>query len=65
MALKSIKIAFAVSTAWCIIAFCVLFFFPEPFIRIFYSDAKRIDIAGHAAKRTFLILNIMGFLFVG
>jgi Na+-driven multidrug efflux pump len=64
-ALKSIKIAFTVATTWCIIAFCVLFFFPEPLIRIFSSDPELIDMASHAAKRIFLVLYIMGFLFVG
>jgi putative MATE family efflux protein len=64
-ALKSIKIAFTVATTWCVIAFCVLFFFPEPFVRIFSSDAELIDMAGHAAKRIFLVLYLMGFLFVG
>lgn len=61
--MKSIKIAFTVSTIRCITAFCVLFFFPEPFIRIFSSDAELIDMTIHAAKHIFLILYLMGLLF--
>ena len=62
---RAIKIAFAVSTAWCIVAFIVLYFVPEPFIRIFSSDNELVAMASYAAKRIFLALYLLGVVFVG
>ncbi len=62
---RAIKIAFTFSTAWCILAFFVLFFVPEPFIQIFSDDSELIVMASYAAKRIFLVLYLMGVVFVG
>jgi putative MATE family efflux protein len=65
LALKGIKIATTVSTAWCIIAFLLLYFVPEPFIRIFSTDNELIAMAADASKRIFLVMYLMGVVFVG
>jgi len=64
-ALKSIKIAIIAATAWCVAVFMVLYFVPEPFIRIFTSDTELIALASHAAKCIFLALYLIGFIMVG
>jgi putative MATE family efflux protein len=65
LALKGIKMAITVSTAWCIIAFLLLYFVPEPFIRIFSTDNELITMAADASKRIFLVMYLMGVVFVG
>jgi putative MATE family efflux protein len=65
LALKGIKIATTVSTAWCIIAFIFLYFMPEPFIRIFSTDNELIAMAANASKHIFLVMYLMGVVFVG
>jgi len=64
-ALKAIKLAFIASTGLCFISFVVLYFAPEPMIRIFTNDSELIALASHAAKRIFLALYLMGFIMVG
>ena len=64
-ALKAIKIALTYATCLCFVAFLLLYFFPEIFIRIFSSDADLIEMASHAAKRTFIALYIIGIAFIG
>lgn len=65
LALKGIKIAVTVSTSWCIIAFILLYFVPEPFIRVFSTDIELIGMASVASKRIFLVMYLMGVVFVG
>ena len=62
---RAIKIAFAVSTTWCIMAFIVLYFVPEPFIRIFSTDNELVAMASYAAQRIFMALYLLGVVFVG
>ncbi|MFC2006873.1 MATE family efflux transporter [Chloroflexota bacterium] len=62
---KVIKIAMVAATAWCVIAFVALYFFPEPFIRIFTTDSKLIALGSYAAKRVWLALYLVGFMMVG
>ncbi|HEY32026.1 MAG TPA: MATE family efflux transporter [Dehalococcoidia bacterium] len=64
-ALRAMKLAFIASTGLCLISFMVLYFAPEPIIRIFTNDSELIALASHAAKRIFLALYLMGFIMVG
>jgi putative MATE family efflux protein len=64
-ALKVIKLAIAAATTCCVIVFMVLYFVPEPFIRIFTTDNELIALGSYAAKRIFLALYLVGFMMVG
>ena len=64
-ALRAIKIAIIASTGLCLLSFIVLYFAPEPIIRIFTSESELVATASHAAKRIFLALYMMGFIMVG
>jgi putative MATE family efflux protein len=64
-ALQVIKLAIAAATACSIIVFLALYFAPEPFIRIFTTDNELINLASYAAKRLFLVMPMIGFMFVG
>jgi len=64
-ALRAIKMALAVATGFCILVFLVLYFNPEPFIRIFTEDAGLIALTAHAAGYVFMALYLIGFMMVG
>ena len=64
-ALKSIKIAMIAATICSVVAFAVLYFIPQPIIRIFTDDAQVISLASHGAKHMFLTAYLAGFLMVG
>jgi putative MATE family efflux protein len=64
-ALKAIKIGVISSTILSFAAFVVLYFFPEPIIRVFTSDAELIRLTTDAAKLIFLGIYLVGFLNVG
>jgi putative MATE family efflux protein len=59
-ALRGIKIAIAAATAWCAVVFLVLYFMPEPFIRIFTVDDELIALSSYAAKIVFSALYLVG-----
>ncbi len=63
--LKGIKIAVIYSTSVCLAAFFVLYFMPEPFVRVFTSDPDLIDHCIYAIQRAFFFMYLMGFLMVG
>ncbi len=63
-ALKTIKIAIIASVSISSFVFFILFFMPEPLIRVFTDDAEIISLGSYAAKRTFFMLHILGFVFV-
>ncbi|MGD9142882.1 MAG: MATE family efflux transporter [Dehalococcoidia bacterium] len=65
LALKAMKIALVFSTSVCLLAFLLLYFMPEVFIRIFTNDVELIDIATNAAKIVFIVLYLIGFAFIG
>ena len=46
-------------------AFFVLYFVPEPFIRIFSTDNELVAMASYAAQRIFMALYLLGVVFVG
>ena len=52
-ALKTIRLAVIYSTGFSILAFFVLYFSPEPFLRIFTSDPELIEASVYASKRIF------------
>jgi putative MATE family efflux protein len=64
-ATRVIILAFAAATACCLVVFGVVYFSPEPLIRIFTNDAGLVAIASHAARRIFLALPLIGFVMVG
>jgi putative MATE family efflux protein len=64
-ALKVIKLGIITSTILSFIAFVVLYFFPQPIIRIFTSDSELINLTTDAAKLIFLGIYLVGFLNVG
>jgi putative MATE family efflux protein len=63
--LRAMRLAFIASTGLCLLSFMILYFAPEPIIRIFTDDSELIALASHAAKRIFLALYLMGFIMVG
>jgi putative MATE family efflux protein len=63
--LQVIKLALAAATACCVIVFLVLYFSPEPFIRIFTTDNELIAMGSYAAKRLFLAMPLIGLIMVG
>jgi putative MATE family efflux protein len=64
-AIKAIILAMGAATACCLVVFGVVYFSPDPIIRIFTNDAGLIVLASHAAKRIFLALPLIGFIMVG
>jgi len=64
-ALKVIKIAIIAATSISTLVFLVLYFVPEPVIRIFTTDSELIALGSYAAKRVFLALYLIGFMMVG
>ncbi len=63
--IRAIKIAVISSTVICLAAFCWLYFFPEPLVKVFTSDADLINKCAYAMKRAFFFIYLMGFLMVG
>jgi putative MATE family efflux protein len=64
-AIRAIIIAIGAATACCLAVFGVVYFAPEPLIRIFTNDAGLIALASYAAKRLFFALYLIGFIMVG
>ena len=65
LAQKSITLAVTISTSLSILAFLILYFIPEPLIRIFSKDAELIAVGAHASKLVFLSMPVMGAVLVG
>jgi len=64
-AIRAIVIAMGAAFACGLIVFGVVYFAPEPFVRIFTNDAELIAISSYAAKRIFLALYMIGLIMVG
>jgi len=64
-ALKVIRIAVTYASAISIVAFIVLYFFPEPFLRVFTTDTELVDVSIYAARRVFLVMPLIGLMMVG
>jgi putative MATE family efflux protein len=65
LALKAITIPAVASMIFGMVAFLVLYFIPEPIIRIFTSDTQLVAASVFAARRVFLVLPLFGFFNVG
>ena len=64
-ALKTIRIAFTYASGVSIIAFLFLYFYPEPFLRVFTSDAELLEVSTYGAKILFCTLPVIGAMMVG
>lgn len=64
-ALRTIRIAVTYATACSIVAFLVLYFSPEPFLRVFTNDTELIAVSIYAAKRVFVVMPVIGLMMVG
>jgi putative MATE family efflux protein len=64
-ALKVIRISVTFASVVSSVVFIALYFFPEPFLRIFTADAALIDVSIYASKRIFLVMPMMGLMMVG
>jgi Na+-driven multidrug efflux pump len=64
-ALQVIKMAMIAATACCVLVFLVIYFIPEPFIRIFTNDTELISLASYSAKLIFLAMPLVGIIMVG
>lgn len=62
LAIKALGIAAATSTCISLVAFFVLYFIPEPLIKIFSSDPELVATGAYAARRIFLVMPIMGLV---
>jgi len=65
LALKALTIASIASTSLSILGFLVLYFIPEPIIKIFSADPQLVAAGTYAAKLIFLSMPLMGFVMVG
>ncbi len=65
LALKALTIAYIASTILSILGFVVLYFIPEPIIKIFSTDPQLVATGTFAAKLIFLSMPLMGFVMVG
>jgi putative MATE family efflux protein len=64
-ALKTIRIAVTYATLISCLAFFALYFFPEPFLRIFTDNTDLISVSIYAAQRVFSVMPIIGLMMVG
>jgi putative MATE family efflux protein len=64
-ALRAIKLAVTYASIISILAFFVLYFYPEVFIRIFSNDVELIEVSIYAAKRIFAVMPVIGLMMVG
>ncbi|MGD9142996.1 MAG: MATE family efflux transporter, partial [Dehalococcoidia bacterium] len=64
-ALKTIRLAITYASGFSILAFLVLYFSPEPFLRIFTSDPELVEVSVYAGKRIFFVMPVIGFMMVG
>ena len=63
--LKSLKIAIIASSAICVAAFFVMYFMPEPFVKIFTTETDLISGTTYAIHRAFFFIYLVGFVMVG
>ena len=64
-ALKTIRLAVTYATVISTLAFFILYFYPEPFLRIFTDDADLIDVSTYTAKIVFAVMPVIGLMMVG
>ncbi len=64
-ALKAIRLAVTYASAISTLAFLILYFSPEPFLRVFTDDAGLIEVSVYASKRVFAVMPVIGLMMVG
>lgn len=64
-AIRAIIIAMGAAFACGLVVFGIVYFDPEPFVRIFTNDAELIALSSYAAKRIFLALYMISLMMVG
>jgi putative MATE family efflux protein len=65
LVLKAISIAAIASTSLSILLFMIVYFIPEPLIRIFTSDPELINLGAYASKLMLLAMPLMGGVMLG
>jgi putative MATE family efflux protein len=65
LTLRAIYIASISATSLSMAAFLLLYFIPEPIMRIFTSDQALLDMASYASRLVFLSMPFMGMVMVG
>lgn len=65
LALKVMNMAILVSTVLGVAGFLILYFIPEPIIRVFTDDPRLIAIGSEGAKLMFLGMPLLGVIMVG
>ena len=65
LALRTVMLACISATIFSILAFLVLYIFPEPIIRVFTSDKLLIEECTYVTRKVFLALPVVGFFSVG
>jgi len=63
-AIRAIIIAMGAAFACGLFVFGIVYFAPEPFVRIFTNDAELIALSSYAAKRIFLALYMISLIMV-
>jgi putative MATE family efflux protein len=64
-ALQAIKLSIIVATIFAVISFLIIFFFPEPIMRVFTQDSELLAASSHAARLMFLTAYLIGFQMTG
>jgi putative MATE family efflux protein len=64
LGLKGIYIAYISSTVLSVLAFIVVYIYPEPIVQIFRNDPELIAMGAYAARLAFLALPLMGLVMV-
>jgi putative MATE family efflux protein len=63
--LKAIAISMITATIFCVVAFVLMRFFPEPFINVFSGDAELVNLASYGIRRLFFGVYLVGVVMVG
>ncbi|MFC1946181.1 MATE family efflux transporter [Chloroflexota bacterium] len=63
-ALRAMKLTFFAATAICLSVFLVIYFFPQPIIRIFTDNPELVSLAAYAGKIVFSATYLIGFIVV-
>jgi putative MATE family efflux protein len=64
LGLKGIYMAYISSTVLCLIAFAIVYLFPEPIVRIFRDDPALVEMGVYSMRIVFLAIPLMGLVMV-
>lgn len=64
-ALRALRLAILTTTVCCVVAFLIIYLFPEVLILIFTNDSMVVAMGTHATRRMFPLLSLVGFIMVG